>query len=77
MKGKQRGELIIGYTEDLPFIEDFEQKLVNGYAERLGKIIERVEAQEALQKAHDELEIKVQERTEDLIRVIEELHNET
>ncbi len=45
IKNTHRGSLSIGYTEGLPFIEEYEQKLVNGYAERLGKIIERKEAE--------------------------------
>lgn len=46
--GEKKGKLCIGYTEDLPFIEEFEQNLINGYAERLGKIIEKSEAEEAV-----------------------------
>jgi len=49
VKKEQRGSLTIGYTEKLTSIEEFEQKLIDGYAERLGKIIERKEAEEALQ----------------------------
>jgi PAS domain S-box-containing protein len=53
--GKQKGEVCIGYTKDLPFIEHFEQKLVNGYAEQLGRIIERNEAEEALKESEKSL----------------------
>jgi len=45
--GKEmRGTLLVGYTEDLPFIAVYEQRLIDGYAERLGRFIERKEAEE-------------------------------
>ena len=43
-----RGSLTVGYTENLPYLEEFEQKLVNEYANRLSKIIERKETVEDL-----------------------------
>ena len=49
VRKEQRGSLTIGYTEKLSSIEEFEQKLIDGYAEILGNIIERKEAEEALQ----------------------------
>ncbi|MFH1849898.1 MAG: response regulator [archaeon] len=45
--GKTKGTLTLGYSEDLPFIEVHEQKLVDAYAERLGKLIQRREAADA------------------------------
>ena len=51
IKGKQRGNLSIGYTEDLPFIETFEQSLIDGYSARLGKIIEIIVEEENLQES--------------------------
>ena len=76
VKGKKRGGLTIGYTENLPFTEDFEQKLVDGYAERLGNIIERMETEEELQKLLDELELRVKEKTKDLTEANEKLKQE-
>jgi PAS domain S-box-containing protein len=39
--GTKAGELLVGYTEDLPFIEFFEQKLITAFAERISKFTER------------------------------------
>ncbi len=50
--GKQAGELIVAYTEDLPFIDFFEQELINNYAERISKITERI----TIQQVHKESE---------------------
>ncbi len=46
-----RGRLVVGYNEDLPFIEKFEQNLIDGYAETLGRAIERLEATEAMRRS--------------------------
>jgi nitrate/nitrite-specific signal transduction histidine kinase len=45
-----------------------ERSLINAIAGRLGRIVERVDAGEALQSAHDGLELRVQERTAELGR---------
>lgn len=58
--GMQSGKLIVTYTDDLPFIEIFEQKLIDAYAERLSKIIERLRAEKELRKQSYRLS-KVQE----------------
>jgi PAS domain S-box-containing protein len=47
--GKKKGELIVSYTEDLPFIELFELRLINNYAGRISNIIERIETKRALE----------------------------
>ncbi|MFC1587905.1 PAS domain S-box protein [Planctomycetota bacterium] len=51
VNGKQRGMLEVGYTEDLPFIEKYEQRLLDGYAERLEKTIIHIEDNVEIQKA--------------------------
>ena len=47
LSGKYAGELQVGYIEDLPFIELFEQKLITAFAERISKFIEHKLAEEA------------------------------
>jgi len=54
--GKERGELLVAFTEDLPFIEIFEQRLINAYAERISIIIERAKSREELEKAKEKAE---------------------
>ena len=49
--GKQAGELIVAYTEDLPFIDNFEQNLINSYAERIAKITERIKTQQNFEES--------------------------
>ncbi|MFC1563969.1 PAS domain-containing protein [candidate division KSB1 bacterium] len=48
IKGLERGSLTVGYTEQLPFIEFYEKNLIEGYAERLSRIIERTESEKAI-----------------------------
>jgi len=48
-----------------PFLSE-ERSLLNAIAERLGHIIEHKRADEALQKANDELQLRVEERTKEL-----------
>ena len=43
-----------------------ERSLINAIARQLGRIVERLEGGQALQTAHDELELRVQERTAEL-----------
>ena len=52
-------------SDEGPFLIE-ERSLINAIAGQLGRIVERVEAGEALQSAHDELELRVQERTAEL-----------
>ena len=53
--GKQAGELIVAYTEDLPFIDFFEQNLINKYAERISKITERIKTHQTLEESESSL----------------------
>ena len=76
--GERIGTLEIIYLEkrpesdEGPFLKE-ERNLINTIVERLGKAIEHKQADEALQKAHDELEGRVNERTAALVQVNEEL----
>jgi signal transduction histidine kinase len=58
-----------------PFLKE-ERELINAIAERMGKIIEYQQARESLQEAHDELEMRVSERTAQLIETNQELQSE-
>ena len=49
--GKQVGEFIVAYTEDLPTIDYFEQKLISNYAERISKITERIKTEQTLEES--------------------------
>jgi len=52
---KPQGELIVAYTEDLPFIDLFEQKLINNYAGRISKITERIKTRKILEESETKL----------------------
>ena len=54
-----------------PFLKE-ERSLLNAIAELLGLIIERKQAEEGLQRTHDELELQVATRTAELARADEE-----
>ena len=75
--GHQIGSLEVYYlsekpeSDEGPFLKE-ERSLIDAIAERLGRIIERVQVQEALQKAHDELERRVEERTVELKQEIKD-----
>jgi signal transduction histidine kinase len=63
----------VGYTEDLPFIEFFEQQLVNNYAVRISKIIEVIRLRDSLVMLNNRLEdISENERT----LISRELHDQ-
>ncbi len=67
----QHGCLEVCYLEEVPecdegpFLKE-EISLINAISERLGRIVERLQAEEALQNANDELEERVRERTSEL-----------
>ena len=79
--GTSVGTLEVCYFEEKqeqdegPFFTE-ERLLINAVAERLGKTIERRQAEEALQKAHNELERRVEERTAELMSANEKLNQE-
>jgi len=69
--GDRVGVLEVCYLEERPerdegpFLQE-ERRFLNTIAERLGKTIERKRTEEALRKAHDELEQRVDENTREL-----------
>ncbi len=72
------GSIMVCYLEERPkkdegpFLKE-ERSLLDAITERLGKVAARYQAEEALQKAHDELEIRVKERTQELSIANEEM----
>jgi len=58
--GKQNGELVVRYTQDRPFIDYFEQKLINEYAERISIITEQIISKQE----HKEAEALIKESEE-------------
>jgi PAS domain S-box-containing protein len=71
VNGKRLGNLEVYYLEEKPPSDEGpfqheERALINAVAGRLGRILELKRAQEALQQAHDELELRVQARTAEL-----------
>ena len=81
VRGKTLGTLEVCYLEERPeqdegpFLTE-ERLLIKAAAERLGKTIERRQTEEALQKAHNGLENRVEERTAELMSVNEKLNQE-
>jgi PAS domain S-box-containing protein len=79
--GRHIGDLEVYYLEgkpefeEGPFLKD-ERNLIDALAGRLGKTIKRIWAEEALRKAHDELELRVEERTAELMIANEQLNQE-
>lgn len=70
---KQVGSLAVYYTEEKPdrdegpFLKE-ERLLLNAVCESIGRFIEHKGAEDALRKAHNELQLMVQERSTDLAR---------
>jgi GAF domain-containing protein len=59
-----------------PFLKE-ERNLLDATAERLGRVVERARVETALQRAHDELERRVEERTAELAQAntrLQDLH---
>ena len=68
---KQIGTLKVAYTEDLPFIEVYEQNLIKIYGERVSNITERIWAQQELQKQNEEYAVL----NEKLVKAIEKIED--
>jgi PAS domain S-box-containing protein len=71
VRGKRSGSVEIYYQCEMPecdegpFLRE-ERDLLDAITERLGRIVDRRQAEDALQKAKDLLEIEVQQRTSEL-----------
>jgi len=81
LSGGQQGKIEVWYLEETPpeaegpFLAE-ERNLINSLAEMLRSYFERREAQEALQRAHDGLELRVKERTAELVSLNKALEAE-
>ncbi len=78
VSGETVGAIEVCYVEEKP--EQYEgpfhkeeRMLIDAVAERLGKTIEHGEAEGALRRARDELELRVEERTAELTETLEKL----
>jgi PAS domain S-box-containing protein len=80
-QGKLFGVVEVGYAEERPesdegpFLKE-ERSLINEIARRLGRVVERAQAAEELQRYHAELERLVDERTRELVKINEQLSQE-
>lgn len=54
--GKQTGELMVAYTEELPFMDPFEPDLITNYSLRIAKITERIITREILSERESRLQ---------------------
>ncbi len=73
VNGERRGVVEVFYLEERPELDDGpfmseERRLIDGIVRTLGEAIERRQAEEELRKAHNDLELRIQERTEELAR---------
>jgi len=74
--GKCKSAFLIYSTRPFAFSEksvEYLKGIVDELAVIIGNITERKQAQDALQKAHDQLEMRVVERTKELAKINEEL----
>ena len=74
-----KGAFLIYSTRPFAFsasLVDYLKGIVDELSTIIGNIVERKKAKEALQKAYDELEIRVEERTKELARTNEVLYRE-
>jgi len=71
VRGKRSGSVEVYYQCEMPecdegpFLRE-ERDVLDAITERLGRIVDRRQAEDALQKAKDSLEIEVQQRTSEL-----------
>lgn len=78
VSGERIGALEVCYLEERPERDEGpfsaeERLLINVIVRKLGRIIELHRSQDALKKAHDDLERRVEERTIDLVKANEKL----
>lgn len=79
--GEKVGTIDVVYLEERPGLDEGpflkeERMLIDAIAERLGKITERIRMEEALERAKDEMEVRVKERTAELEKLNKELNQE-
>jgi len=79
VNGEHLGALEVCFLEERPERDEGpfsaeERLLINVIVRKLGRIIELHRSQDALKKAHDDLERRVQERTIDLVKANERLN---
>jgi len=79
--GHKEGTIEVYYLQGRPDIDEGpfsteERALIEAIAEVLGRIAERMRMEEALRQAHDELEQRVEERTEELVKSNGQLRRE-
>lgn len=79
--GRPRGTLEVYYLEQMPELDEGpflkeERALIDAIAHTLGQAVEHRAARDALQRAYDQLEQRVAQRTADLERTTETLRDE-